>query len=194
MLKMWCINLSSTVGCNEVNKVLSLDLKSLLKQSKENNHFSNLQAACRKKWQKGSDEERQSNPLLNKGSIYNVIQINNHEFKKSKMILAVRRYGIVSETEETSKHVFQIWDRNTDWLFTLQLGCFASVQLRRLKRGVLSSGKRFNVLTGRHWQEGNPHFRFQGCLCGPRSKRSWGVTRKQIITFIPSKIFEAMQQ
>lgn len=45
--------------------------------------------------------------------------------------------------------------------------------------------KSFGVLTGRHEQEGYPHFWFQGCLCGLRSRHCWGVTRKQIITFIP---------
>lgn len=90
--------------------------------------------------------------------------------------------------------IFQKWDRNTDWIFILQLGCIRLVQLLILKSRVVSLAKWFSMLTGRNCQEGNPHFRFQWCLCGPRSKLSWRVTRKQIITFIPTKIFEAMQQ
>lgn len=104
---------------------------------------------------------------------------------QGKPDFSAREHKRVWRREQASMflHFYVSIMRQEYWLFPYSRA--ALVLLVCLKRGVLSLGRDFSMLTGRHGQEGNPHFWFQECLCGLRSKHSRGVTRKQIITFIP---------
>lgn len=88
----------------------------------------------------------------------------------------------------------QIWDRNTDRLFTLQLSLVSLVQLHSLKWEALSLGIHFTMLTGREWLESSLNSDSTDCLCGPRSKHSWEWLKSRLLLSSSSEIFEAMQQ
>lgn len=92
--------------------------------------------------------------------------------------------------------------KNTNWLLCLQLGCFSGLmQLLGLERVLLIISRASSLC----WLAAEetittPHFTFWGCPRSPTNRRSWEVTQKQIITFIPplkkkeKKIFKAVQQ